>query len=192
MPHPMSTAMLAAIQSPQLFLAFFVQMTFQSGTVYVWTGSGPITWNGQTWLGSGKQGSISTIEEGATVEARGVSLTLSGIDSTLLPDVMTEFALLQPVTVYLGLFAGGSLIASPVTSWAGRMDQPTVDVDGATSEITINCESRLLDMNTTCGRRYTQEDQQRDWPGDQSMMFAPFIADINLYWGSAPTSSPNV
>lgn len=37
-----------------------------------------------------------------TLEARGLTLTLSGIDTTLLPDVLGEFQTGTPVIVYLG------------------------------------------------------------------------------------------
>lgn len=192
MPRAMSTAMLAAINASELFPAIFVEATFATGPVYVWSGMGSITWNAQTWVGIGSLGSISTIDEGSTVEAKGIALTLSGIDPTLLADVLGEFSLGQPVTVYLGLFNGGALIDHPITSWAGRMDQPTIEVDGKAAMITINCESRLLDMNTAVDRRYTADDQQRDWPGDLCFNFVNAIQEMTLYWGTAPTSAGNI
>ena len=80
--------------------------------------------------------------------------------------MLGEFQTGTPVIVYLGPFSGGALIANPATSWSGRMDRPQVDIDGRTSSISINCESRLLSMNVAVDRRYTPDDQQRDWPGD--------------------------
>jgi len=185
----MSTAMLAAFSGTQLAPAIFMTATFNSGPVYLWTGYGPLVWNGQTWLGIGSLGSIGLIDEGSTVEAKGIALQLSGIDPVLLADVLGEFALGQPVQVFLGLFLGGELIASPVTAWSGRMDLPKIDIAADKANITINCESRLVDLNTACGRRYTQEDQQRDYPGDLFCMFVNSIQNVTIYWGTAPTSS---
>jgi hypothetical protein len=192
MPRAMSTAMLEALALSVIYPAIFVEATFVSGTVYLWSGVGPIIWNGQTWTGIGSLGSISTIDEGATVEAKGMVLTLSGIDPTLLPDVLTEFQLGAPVTVYLGLFNEGALIANPVASFSGRMDQPTIEVTGLEAKIGINCESRLIDMNTAVDRRYTPEDQQRDWPGDLGLNFVNAIQEMTLYWGTSPTSTNNI
>lgn len=196
MPRAMSSAMLAAIAGP-CSPAFFVEAYFATGPgtvapVYIWSGFGSIVWNGQTWLGAGTLGSISMIEDGSTVEARGIQLSFSGFDATLLPDVMTEFALGQPVIVYVGLFSGGSLIATPLTAWAGRTGQPEVSVDGSGARITIECETRLVDLNTPVGRRLTTEDQQRDWPGDLGFIFVNQIQQITLYWGSAPTTAGTV
>jgi len=184
--------MLAALAAGELDPAVFVLATFVTGPVYLWSGLGSITWNGQTWQGLGALGSISPIAEGTRVESRGLTLTLSGIDSTLIPDVLSEFQTGLPVTVYLGLFDEGALIASPCVSWAGRMDLPQVDIGGSTSTISINCESRLISMNTAVDRRYTPDDQQCDWPGDLGMSFVPSIQEMTLYWGSAPTSTGNI
>jgi hypothetical protein len=192
MPRILTPKQLAAITSPSMRPAFFVEAHFLSGPIYVWTGGCPFVWNDITWLGLGALGGISTIEESSDIEAKGVTLTMSGIDSTLLVDIMTEFQVGLPCIIRLGLFDETlTLIDDPIISWAGRMDQPTVDVDGTTSTITINCESRLLEMNTSVERRYTNEDQQIDYPGDRGMEFVSSIQDITIYWGHTPSSVNN-
>jgi hypothetical protein len=188
----LSSAQLTAIQSASLRPAFFVEAHFVSGPLYVWSGRGSITWNGQTWLGVGTLGTISTIEEGSGVEAKGITLSMSGIDSSLLGDVMLEFQVGLPCIVRLGLFdTNGALIDDPVIAWSGRMDQPTIDVDGQTCTISINCENRLVEMNVAVDRRYTNEDQQLDYPGDRGMEFVSSIQDVTIYWGRTPSNVNN-
>ena len=96
------------------------------------------------------------------------------------------------MVVYLAGFTDNVLIDSPLIAFAGRMDEPTIDIDGATCKITLNCESRLLDMNIAVDRRYTQEDQQMTWPGDLCFSFVNGVSELTLYWGSAPTTQGNV
>ena len=190
MPRTLTVPFLAATQATLLRPALFIEAHFTSGPLYAWSGFGSITWNSQTWTGIGTLGSVSTIEEGSTVEAKGITLTMSGIDATLLADVLGEFQVGLPAIVSLGLFdSTGALIADPVTSWSGRMDQPTIDVDGTTATIAINCESRLLDMNVAVDRRYTNEDQQLDHPGDRGLEFVNSIQEVVIYWGRSPSSS---
>jgi len=191
MPRPMSTDMLAAIQSPYTAPALFVEMQFQSGTVYLWSGGASIAWNGQTWLGVGALLGISSSEDAATVDSRGVAVTLSGLDATLLPDCLNDFELGAPVAIYLGLQSSGALIASPLVTWAGRMDQPSIDVTGDAVTIAINCESRLIDMNVAVDRRYTDTDQQMQWPGDLCFQFVAGIQQVTLYWGEQANSTNN-
>jgi hypothetical protein len=189
MPRAMSSAVLAAITSPSFVPAVFFQGTFLSGPVYVWSGLGPIVWNDHTWQGIGSFGGVSAIDEGSTVEARGITVSLSGFDPIFLPAVMGEFALLQGMALYLGVFNAGELIVDPLVIFAGRLDQPNVTVTGDKATIAINCESVLLDMDVAVNRRYTADDQQRDWPGDLCFNFVNAIQEVNLYWGDAPTTT---
>jgi hypothetical protein len=192
MARPMSGAMLAAIAANELQPAIFVQAQFLSGTVYLWSGYGNIVWNAQTWVGIGDLGSISAIEEGANVQARGITLSISGFDATLLADVLGEIQLGLPVIVYLGLFSGGALIANPIVSWAGRMDQPTVDVTGQTASLSINCENRLVEMNQGRNFRWTDDQQQLTYPGDTAFSFAQGLQNAVIVWGSNPSSPNNI
>ncbi len=192
MPRPMSTEMATALAASELFPAIFIEATFNSGTVYLWTGSQPIEWNSQTWQGVGDLGSVSVIDEGTNVEAKGITLTLSGFNSDLLADVWGEFNLGSPVIVRLGLFNDGVLIDNPIVSWAGRMDLPAITISGETATIELNCESRLIEMNVPVDRRYTAEDQQREWPGDLGFQFVSQIQEKALFFGSSPTVTQNV
>lgn len=193
MPRPDATPeFIAAIQSGYVRPAIFVEIHFVSGPAYVWTGVGSITWDGKTWLGVGQFGSLSTIEEGATVHARGITLTLSGVDLGLLSDVMTDYKQGLPAMVYFGVRDGaGALIPDPITSWSGRTDQPTITVDGDSASISIGCENRLVDMNVSVEHRYTDADQKREYPSDRGFEFVNSIQNITVYWGRHPDSSNN-
>src|ERR1019366_8102729 len=105
--------------------------------VYIWSGMGPIVWSGHTWKGAGLILSISALEEGSTVEARGITLSLSGIDTTLLPIVLEDYKLGGAVTVYLAAFdSSGVIVADPIPAWGGRMDHPNVKIDGRLPQLT--------------------------------------------------------
>ena len=192
MPRQASSAVLAWLAQPGVLpIALFFKGTFKDGTVYLWTGYGDITWNGQTWKGIGTMGGITPIEEGVTVEARGMTVTLSGFDPALLAEVLGQFQLMAPMAVYVAGFNSGVLIADPVAAFVGRMDQPSVDV-GEKATIRINCEPVILDMNVAVDRRYTSDDQQRDHPGDLGFSFVPEMQEFTLWWGQAPVSGANI
>jgi hypothetical protein len=184
--------MTTALGSSLIRPAIFVQATFVNETVYVWNGLGIIPWNGQNWIGVGTLGAISNIEEGSNVEAKGISISMSGLDPRLLVDVIQNYQLGLPVMVWLALFdSSNNLIPSPILSFSGRMDQPTLTVDGTTCTISINCESKLIDMNVSCERRYTNDDQQLDYPGDRGFEFVNSIQEVTIYWGVSPSSTNN-
>jgi hypothetical protein len=194
-----TTAFVTALQAPLLRPAYLVSMTFApsgsppSTTVNLWTGLGTLTWNGMTFNGVGNMGSVATVEEGSTVQARGTTLTLSGIDPTLLGDALTEVRQGLPVTIWFALFdSTPAIIANPVVAFQGRMDQPTITCDGATATIQINCESRLMDLNVPAQRRYTNEDQWRDFPGDRGFEYVNSVQEVTIYWGRTPNSTNNL
>ena len=193
MPRQMTAACAAAIQSAALRPALFVEAHFTSGPIYVWSGIGSLSWNGKLWMGVGSLGNVSTIEENSTVEAKGITISLSGIDPTLLEGILLEFQVGLPAIVTLGFFdAAGVLIPDPVCCFAGQMDQPTLDVTGTSATISINCENRLIEMNVAVDRRYTNEDQQRDNPGDRGLEFVNSIQEAQIYWGRTPSSKNNL
>lgn len=200
----LTTAALTALQSSSLKLAIFVEMHFKSSIARVWSGVGPVTWNSQTWLGVGNLGSVSTIEDGNTVEARGISLTVSGLPTLtpdgerinwFLADALQDIQVGLPAMVWIGLWDNGSppaLIDDVISAWVGRIDQPTIEVGGQSVTITLACENRLLDMNVPCDRRYTHSDQQISHPGDLGFSFVNSIQEITLYWGRTPVSGNNI
>jgi hypothetical protein len=191
MPRTITPAVLAALLAPDVSLALMVEIGFRSGSVYIWSGLGDLSWNGHTWKGLGTLMGIAASEDAATVEARGISILLSGLDPALLADCQGEFQPGLPATVYLAVWSGGSIIPDPLVTWAGRTDQPTIDVQPDMVTIAQACESRLSDMNVAVDRRLTHLDQQMDWPGDLGLQFVDAIQEMTLFWGF-PTGSTNI
>jgi hypothetical protein len=193
MPRDCTSDFIAALNDSVLRPAFFVEANFVSGPVYLWSGRGSLEWNGNTWLGLGSLGSISTVEEASTIEAKGITLTLSGIDANIAKLTLSEYQVGLPVLIYLALFdETGTLIDSPVLAFSGRMDQPTIAIDNKSCTISINCESKLLLMNNSVQRRYTNDDQQLDYPGDRGFEYVDSIQQMTIYWGRTPSSKNNI
>ena len=193
MPRYMTAAMATAVCAPVLRPALLVAMQFASGSAYAWTGLGPLAWNGMTFQGVGDLGDISAISEDSTVEAKGITLNLSGIPSDIMTDVLTEVRVLGNVQIWFALFdVNGVLIADPILSFQGKMDAPTLNDDGKTCTATIAAENVLVDLNRAVYRRYTNEDQQQDYPGDTGFQFVAGLQEQITFWGRSPSSINNV
>ena len=202
MPRLMSTAMATAICAPVLRPAILCSLQFADNTLYMWSGLGPITWNGMTFIGVGTLGSISAISEDSTVEAKGVVFSLSGIPSTIIAEVLWETRLLYTAKVWFALFdANGVLIPSPICSYVGKMDQPSLEDNADTCTIAIATENVLIDLNRPCFRRYTADDQQQDLASTLARLglpsttvdtfgrFVPGVQELQVFWGRLPKSS---
>lgn len=82
MSRTLTTAVQDALEAASVALAVFVELDFGSGFVRVTNAPHDLQWNGYTWTGLGKLGGIEPVEEGASLEARGVALRLSGVPVT--------------------------------------------------------------------------------------------------------------
>lgn len=186
--------MLTALEAGILYPAVFVSIGFASSTAYIWSGIGNQVFNGNTYVGVGDLGQISVIEEGATVEAKGLSIALSGIDSTMLADALQESQLGLPVLIALALYTGpgGTIIADPLTAWAGFTDQPEITLTGPTATIAMKVESVLLEMNKSVDLRITPVDLTAANPGDLGASFVNSLSEITISWGTGSQSQSNV
>lgn len=170
----------AASLSPVLFGLF----DFQSGAVRVWSGLGSQTWAGNTYLGVGYFGSFSPIEETADVKANGVAFQLSGIPPALISTVLGDNYQGRAVKLWLGAMnAAGAIVADPYLVFSGRMDAVEIDEGTDTATIRILAESRLVDLQRSRERRFTHEDQQIDFPGDEGLAFMPTAQSTPFVWG---------
>jgi hypothetical protein len=194
MPRPNITSeYILALEKPYLYPAIFVSVTFASGTINIWNGYGEAILQSVVYTGVGSLLQISTIEDGSSVEARGVTVSLSGIDPTLLPAALDDYQVGLPATIYLGLFGGRGLLLvnEPLIAWQGRTDQPTITSGPTTATISLNLESVLMDLNTPIPWRYTQVDQNIFYPGDPGFMWVNSIQSIVINWNQQSNSDGN-
>ena len=183
------TALVASVIRP----CFFVSIKFATSTLNVWTGLYPIVWGGFTWQGVGTLMNIVGMSEDSSVDAKNITVSLSGIPSDALTGCLTEIQRGNPVQIYFGLFQadGVTLVANPVLAYEGRVDQPTIHDGMKDCTISLNVENPLVDLNRSIWRRYTSADQQLDYPNDLGCDFVANIAELDIYWGRLPHSINN-
>jgi len=165
----------------QPFLLF--QGEFISGTVRTWSGIGDLSWGGHTWTGTGTLLSISSVQETSDTSANGITASLSGIPSSLISLALSECSQGDLGYVYLGFIKNNAIVSDPVLLFEGRLDIPAIEENGETAVVSISYESRLIDLDRPRESRYTNEDQQRAFPGDLGMEFVADLQDKSLTWG---------
>ena len=193
MPLQMSDGMATALAAAVVRPALLARMEFASDIGYAWSGYGDLVWDGMTFKGLGEFGEISPIEETSEVENKGITLALSGISPATLPDVLKETRILGDVTIWLACFdEAGAIVPDPVIAFRGYMDSSEMVDGGAECSATLAVEDDLADLNRPCFRRYTNEDQQRDYPGDTGMQYVAGLQEQITFWGRTPASINNV
>lgn len=197
MSRGLTATVAAEVGKKRIVPIVFVEVTFVTGVVRLWTGMGPITWNSVVWNGiiaaSGQCfGGISEITDSVKVEAQGMALTLLGVPKTALQQAMTECRPNNPVNIYLG-FADidtGQILADPYKSWAGRTDVPSATVGSDTCAVTVTVESRMFALQRASNWRFTHEDQQIFHPGDDGFKFVGGLQNAVITWGKGAPVGP--
>lgn len=181
----LTAGMVTEVTAPKLYPVIFYEGEFASSTVRLFSGIGSISWNGQTWLGGGELLSISPISEKSEISAEGFSVTLSGMPADKISLALQSLRQGKPGKLWLGMLNGatGAVIADPYLLQRGKLDIAPIEDNGETCTISVQYESRLIDLERARERRYTHEDQQLDFPGDLGFEFVPALQDMQLNWG---------
>jgi hypothetical protein len=146
MPRPLTGSLLAALGKSLVKPVFLVEAEFTSGFLRVWSGFGPLSWNGHTWSGSRANTDpetvlvgMTSIQESIEIAANGIKLRASGIKSSMVTRVMEECRQNYPVTVYIGALDPDTdaLIADPAQAFSGLMDVPVISDSGETCDVEI-------------------------------------------------------
>lgn len=178
----LSTAMSAAITARLVQPAILAQLTFKSGTVYVWIGRGDLVWNGNTFKGVGNLGGIGTITETTTVQAAGTSVSLSGVDPTLYADCVSDIVTGKPAKIWLACLNGNTVIDA-LLMFSGLIDIPTVTEGPDDIAISLALENRLTNLQRASRKLYTSSEQRRKYPNDSGFDYVEVLQDTANLWG---------
>jgi len=174
-----------------LFMA--VKLEFDTETLRLWNGKDNLTiqegGSNTTYIGAGTLLQISGIEEQLDMSAAGVTISLAGMDEAVLNLALNEEYQNRPISILLGMLSGGTDIsAGTMTIFKGRMQSMSIDDNPEGSLITLNAESRLVDLNRPSNLRYTNESQQFISSGDTCFSRVGLLQDKEILWGRAGTS----
>ncbi len=158
-----------------------IELKFDSGTLRIWNGYGDLTVDGETYTGGGTLISISAIEESGEIGAKGVSMALTGISSSILSTALTENYQYREANIYIGTIASGTVSSYKVFS--GRMDVMTINEQGESCTVSLTAESRLIDLERSRVRRWTSEDQKQIDSTDKGFEFINSLQEAAIQWG---------
>lgn len=175
------------VAAPRLRPVIFYQGEFGAGSpseyLRLWSGVGDKAWNSLTWLGAGNLLGMSEIKETAGVVAEGLTLSLSGMPSSLIALVHLSARHGLPGKVWIGfLDAAGAVIADPYQAFQGRLDVPDIVDSGEACTISITYESRLVDLLRPRIWRWTHESQVALYPDDRGFEYVPSLQLQEIEW----------
>lgn len=165
------------------FLALYIALP---DPVRVFTGVGEINLNGQTYIGGAGIGSLEMIQESTDGSATGVKASLFEVPADLAGDISANAKQGVAMEVYCGAFDESFQgIVGVQMIWRGRLDTFEVTDSGTSLSVTINGESRMRDQRRPSVKRFTDEYQQRKYPGDKFFQYVAQMAEVPVLWAKA-------
>jgi len=187
----------AILETGRVHLAFFAELEFRSGTERYWSGIGSISWDGSTWTGTGHLGGVGAMESSEDFRANGLSLSISGLPGAAFADFDALTA-----SDYKGRRARFVIaimdekFQTVVQAIQRHFFIDTLDyaldpeVGGI---ITAGLENETRRASRSRVRRYTPQDQEKEFPGDRAFEFVPYInSGVDVKWGKGGSFFPPV
>ena len=183
MTRGLTTAVANAVTAETVLRTCCAELSFASGFVRVCGAPVDITFLGRTFLAVGALGGVSQVQESGELRSYGITLTLAGVPRDAVALAMGEHCQGRPGTVWeVVLDATTHLpLADPIVVFRGRMDHPVIKL-GETATIGVTMTNRLADWDRPRLRRYTDEDQKREYPGDEGFRFVSKTAEKEIVW----------
>lgn len=173
----------ANLQEKFVNVAILAQLQFDSETVYMWTGVGNLSWNGDTYIGGGNLIGISTVEETQELQAKGLQVSLNGISSSLISLAFNERVRGRPFRMWLAcLNDDRTIIGTPYRLFTGMMDVMSSADDGQTASISLTVENSLIIGQRNKVQRYTSVDQKKKYPADTGLDRINQLQDKEIIW----------
>lgn len=163
----------------------FLKIEYTSGTLYLNTSDRSLTFDGDEYIAGAGIANISSIEETQELQASGVQVQISGVDSSNISIALTENFKNIDTTLYLGFLNTSTYVLEddPFIIFKGKIDTQNIQVDGETATIVIEIENRLIDWERQRISRYTNNDQLSKHSGDVGLEFVQQLVEKELFWG---------
>lgn len=178
----------------EVYIGALVEIDYPTTPVRAWTGVGSIVWDSKTWAGLGDMGEMSAVQERAGAEAGRVTLKMAGITAYDRARALLNTSASRKVNCWLAAFSvdagtgAWSVLPDPWKFFSGISDVHKLH-KGA---IEVSVETVLSRLKYAKVARFSNEEQQRHFPGDRSMEYASRINNQPRYWGSPTPINPTI
>ena len=154
---------------------------------YFHTGLGTITYDGNDYVGVGNLAGIGNARESELVGPRPFTVSLSGLDFNAVSKAKDSASYGDVVTIYYGYRqSDGTVYSDPIVWTKGKIER--VDISqGEESTISVTIDHDVNVLNEKDGSRFTDEDQQDTYSGDEFFKFLHDMPTKVLQWGGRST-----
>lgn len=171
-----------------------VRLDFASGPMFLHTGFGPLATRAPgnaggpittVWQGVGQVGQISDIERAVVPSGGAPTLTLSGVDPSLIAKTLGDPADYKgrPALIFEQFFdAQPAVLDAPLAIYAGLMDRLSAAHTPEETKITLALVTPLYKRRRPAYAYLSAANQRSLYPGDQGANEIPRIPQTVLKW----------
>ena len=180
MSRDITTPVLDALNDAVIQPFFAVDLDLDSGSLYLWSGYGDLVIGSKTYLGAGQLLDISSITETTEMEAKGATISMSGIPASFLSLALDEPYQGRECRIYFGITSDPSAY---VEVFSGELDQMNIEEQSEAASISVTAENVLVKLERPVVRRFTNEDQKSRFPNDRGLEYVASLQDKEIFWG---------
>jgi hypothetical protein len=159
---------------------FAVDLVLDTGPLYLWSGYGDLSIGSKTYIGAGAILNISSVSETTEMEAKGATISISGIPTSFLSLALQEPYQGRECRIYFGMTNSPS---NYVEVFSGELDQMNIEEAAETATISVTAENVLIKLERPVVRRFTNEDQKSRFPNDKGLEYVASLQDKDILWG---------
>lgn len=192
MTRDIQASTLSSLQSDSATEVWLLELEFGGGTTYITTASDDILYGGNTYVAVGGNLRSDGIEESIDRASEGVNLKISGVDLSIVSEILTELTIGRGARIYLAHLneTTGAITGDPVLLFEGEMSDGfsitgTRDLEtGGGATIEARLISKMSRFSTRRGIRMNMESHQRFFAGDLGFEFVPVLKGRTIVWGN--------
>lgn len=197
MSRDLPTALADEIVEP-VVRPFFALRLETPDALYAWSGTGTLIFDdadgtSRNWIGVGEFGAIDSIGESTDGSATGIRAMLLKVPSEFRDDIADQAVRGVLMELYIGaLDETYQQIVGVALLQKCRLDSYKITDGGTTISVEVTGESRSIDQRRPAIKRFTDEYQQRKFPGDLFFQYVPQMTEISILWAKAEQSAAPV
>ena len=149
------------------------------GPLRFWSGYGERTIEGETYVGAGQLISIEGVSEAADLAAKGLTVSLSGLPSSIVSAALQEPYQRRVCRVYFG----DASVSDVINVFSGRLNKMTIEDSADAATISVLVDSKLVEADKASNRRYTSESQKSRHSDDTFFDYVSALQDAEVVWG---------
>ena len=170
------------VDDPQIEVAVGLELAFED-PVRLWSGIYTLTFEGNEWTGTGSMMELGEVSETSNIEARGITLALSGVPVGLITLALGSEYQNVPATIWLWVITEHGADGEPI--FRGFADVMNLREGNQANRIELSLESQLARLERAGVEIYSQEDLSRRHPGDRGLEFIEALQDKEFDWGGS-------